>query len=88
MSDETIKKLLYDAQLVIDGLKDSQGANSEEVRSIRHGVLRWAGFKGDAVSDKTWTLYIPMMPDSIREVMVNFDDALNFQDSTGLMYNL
>ena len=86
--DTTIEKLLSDAQAVINGLNEDKGANSSEVRSIRHGVLRWAGFKGDAISDKMWNAYIPMMPDEIRPTMIALDDALNFQVSTSLMYNL
>ena len=86
--DDTIKELIRNAQVVIDGLNREPGANISEAQSIRHDVLRWAGFKGDAICDKTWGMYITMMPAEIRGTMLLFDDALNLQDTRSMMYNL
>ena len=82
--DSTIKQLIYDAQLITK----MGGANSDEALVLRMGVLRWAGYDRDEIKHDTWDEYIPKMPDSIRDIMIAFDDTLNYQDSKGLMYNL
>ena len=86
MEDPTIQKLLYDAQTLISAHHDGLGSHMiNEAGDIRKGVLRWAGFKGGLVSDKTWVSYIPMMPPEVQRVMVALDDALDCHDTTRYM---
>ena len=82
--DDTIKQLIYDAQLVT---REGEAAVADALH-IRRGVLLWAGYSSEDISDEAWDEYIPKMPKEIQGVMIAFDDAINCQDSTSLMYNL
>ncbi len=84
--DNVIKQLIYDAQTITQAHHDGLGSHMiQEAGDIRKGVLRWAGFKGDLVSDKTWISYIPMMPQEVQKVMVALDDALDCHDTIRYM---
>jgi hypothetical protein len=83
---KTINQLIYDAQAITRAHHDGLGHHMiQEAGDIRKGVLGWAGFKGDMVSDKTWISYIPMMPQEVQKVMVALDDALDSHDTTRYM---
>ena len=84
MDDNTIiNKLISDARLIIRNHHDGLGDNMiKEAGDVRKGVLKWAGFRGGALTDKMWTAYIPMMPKEIQGVMIELDDALDVHDTT------
>ena len=86
--NETQHKVCLDAQAVINGLASGGGANADEVISIKTRILGMAGVEGTDVSAEKWEEILGSVPVEVRSVLIAFDDALNFQDSTSLMYNL
>ena len=86
--DDQIKQLIYDAQAITRGLNETQGTNADEAVEVRLGIIRWAGIADEDITEDTWDDLIETVPVEIRKAMIDFDDALNFVDTTSLMFNL
>ena len=86
--DDQIKQLIYDAQAITRVLNETQGTNADEAVEVRLGIIRWAGIADEDITEDTWDDLIETVPVEIRKAMIDFDDALNFVDTTSLMFNL
>ena len=86
--DETIKQLIHSAGEITRELNATHGTNADEAVAVRLGIIRWAGIEDEDIDEDTWDNLIEIVPDEIRQVMIEFDDALNFHDSCSLMFNL
>jgi hypothetical protein len=76
--DDTTKQLLYDARLIIanhhDGFGDSMVLDA---CSLRQRALKMIGINGTQHNEDTWDENIGNLPDSIRDTMIQLDDALD-----------
>jgi hypothetical protein len=81
--DDTTKKLIYDAQLIINLHHDGVGENvMMEGYDIRQRAMVMAGYTSLTHTEDTWDSYIPKLPKEIRATMIELDDSLSCHDTT------
>lgn len=75
--DNVIKQLLYDANLIINNHHQGFGESMVlDAYTIRQRALFLAGFEGIRHDEDIWDEYIGKLPNSIRGVMIQMDDAM------------
>ena len=76
--DETIKQLLYDANLIISNHHDGFGSSmSKDLYDLHQRAMWISGWNGYKHDEELWESYIPKLPVEIRSTMIALDDALD-----------
>ncbi len=75
--EESTKQIIKDAQLIIDNHHQGFGESMVlDAYSIRQRALWMAGFTGMRHDEDTWDEHISKLPEEIRGVMIDMDDAM------------
>ena len=78
MENETIKQLLYDANLIIDNHHAGFGESMVlDACAIRQRALKMVGISGTQHNEDVWDENIGKLPLEIRSTMIALDDALD-----------
>ena len=79
--DELIKKLLYDANLIIQSHHDGCGASvTQGIYDLRQTAMWLSGWNGYKHDVDLWEEWIPKLPESIRKTMIELSDCMDCHD--------